>query len=83
MKLTHPQRPLGTWPKDPVYKEIGALSQLVLESDAEGYILVLADSLGWSSDEVRVYIAHLIREVRSNKYNPYYLQKAIWGRKPE
>lgn len=82
-ELTPSQRPLGTWPKDPVYKEIGTMSQLVLESDAEGYILFLANTLGWSRDEVQVYIAHLRGEVRSNRYCPYYRQKIIWGRKPE
>ena len=75
--------PLGNWPKDPVLKELGTVGQLVLESDVEGYILFMANTLGWSKDEIQVYIAHLRREVRSKRFYPYYRQKVIWGRKPE
>lgn len=64
-------------------KEVGAMTQLTIESDAEGYILFLADVLGWTNEEVQVYIAHYRREVRSNMYCPYYKQKILWGRKPE
>ena len=59
------------------------MAQLVLESDAEGYILFMANTLGWSREEVQVYIAHLRREIRSNKYCPYSRQKVVYGRKPE
>lgn len=59
------------------------MTQLTIESDAEGYILFLADVLGWTNEEVQVYIAHYRREVRSNMYCPYYKQKILWGRKPE
>lgn len=59
------------------------MAQMVLESDTEGYILFVANTLGWSREEVQVYIAHLRREIRSNKYCPYSRQKVVWGRKPE
>ena len=77
------QRPLGTWPRDPVLKEMGTMAQLVLERDTEGYILFVANLLGWSREEVQVYIAHLRREIRSNRYYPYSRQTVVWGRKPE
>ena len=77
------QRPLGPWPKDPALKEIGTLVLHSIESDPEGYILFLAGTLGWSREEVQVYLAHYRREVRSNNYCPYYKQRVIWGRKPE
>lgn len=64
-------------------KEAGTMAQMVLESDTEGYILFVANTLGWSREEVQVYIAHLRREIRSNKYRPYSRQKVVWGRKPE
>lgn len=78
----HVQRPLGTWPKDPVYKESGFISQLMLE-DAEGYVLFLANTLGWLREEVHVFLAHLRTEIKTNKYCPYYKWRVIWGRKPE
>lgn len=62
---------------------MGGLTQLTMEADAEGYIVVLAGMLGWTRDEILVYVSHLRREVRSNKYHAYWPQKIIWGRKPE
>lgn len=59
------------------------MTQLSLESDTEGYILVLGDLLGWTPGEILVYVAHLRREVRSGKYHSYWPQKVVWGRKPE
>lgn len=79
----HAQRPVGTWPKDPAYKESGLISKLIVDQDAEGFILFLANTVGWSREEVQVFIAQFRAEVASNKYYPYYKQKVIWGRKPE
>jgi hypothetical protein len=39
--------------------------------------------LGWSREQVTVYIAHLRRELRSLKHHVCYWQKVVWGRKPE
>ena len=59
------------------------MAQMVLETDTEGYILFVANTLGWTREEVQVYIAHLRREIRSNQYRPYSVQKVVWGRKPK
>ena len=56
---------------------------MMLDGDAEGWVLFLASTLGWSRTEVQVYLAKLRAEIRSNTYLPYYKQKIIWGRKPE
>lgn len=58
-------------------------TQLTLEQDAEGYVLFLANTLGWSREEVTVYLAKFRREIRSGLYQAYYKQKVVWGRKPE
>ena len=75
--------PHGTWLKDPELKMLGHYNQTVLLSDIEGYVLFMADTLGWSKPEITAYIAHLRREVKSGKHHSYYLQKVVWGRKPE
>ncbi|KAK1768287.1 S-adenosyl-L-methionine-dependent methyltransferase [Phialemonium atrogriseum] len=75
--------PSGGWPKDPKLREIGQFSQVALLSDVEGFILFFTNVLGWSRDQVQVYIAHLRRELRSLKHHVYYKQKIVWGRKPE
>lgn len=75
--------PVGGWPKDPKMKELGQYAHLVLEADTEGYVLFIANTIGWTREEIQVYIAHLRREVRSGKVHAYYRQKVVWGRKPE
>ena len=56
---------------------------MALLSDVEGFILFFTNVLGWSRDQVQVYIAHLRRELRSLKHHVYYKQKIVCGRKPE
>ena len=82
-RLTVLQQPVGRWPRDPRMKEIGAFTQLTLEQDAEGYLLFLANTLGWTREEITVYLAVFRSEVRSGLYQAYYRQKVVWGRKPE
>lgn len=74
---------MGPWPKDPHLKELGTLSQVALESDIEGYILFMASTVGWTREEIQVYISHFRREIRSGKFYPYFPQRVVWGRKPE
>ncbi|KAF7553683.1 hypothetical protein G7Z17_g3425 [Cylindrodendrum hubeiense] len=50
--------PLGQWPKDPKQKEIGSYDQLAVEEGLEGYVIYMFNNiLGWSMDEVQVYLA--------------------------
>ncbi|KAF6813868.1 methyltransferase domain-containing protein [Colletotrichum plurivorum] len=75
--------PIGTWPKDPVKREIGEWAQLTLLSDIEGYVLFMANVMStWSREEIHIYAAQLRREIRSGKLHGYYRQRAVWGRKP-
>ncbi|KIL90145.1 hypothetical protein FAVG1_06884 [Fusarium avenaceum] len=74
--------PIGGWPKDPVLKEMGRYVQFMLETDTEGTVLFMAHTLGWSKEEIQVYIAHLRKEMRAGNSNAYHRQKVIWGRKP-
>ena len=53
-----------------------------IEQDIEGYVLLMASTLGWSRDEILTYITHIKREVHSGRFHPYYRQKIVWGRKP-
>lgn len=63
-------------------KEMGRYMQFMLETDTEGTVLFMAHTLGWSKEEIHVYIAHLRKEMRTGKSNAYHRQKVIWGRKP-
>ena len=73
---------MGPWAKDPHWKQVGTFSQYALESDLEGYILFMASTVGWSREEIQVYISHFRREIRSGQFYPYFTQKVIWGQKP-
>ncbi|KAH7309073.1 S-adenosyl-L-methionine-dependent methyltransferase [Stachybotrys elegans] len=74
--------PIGDWPKDPVLKEMGRFTQHGLETDTEGFVLFMGHTLGWSREEIQVYIAQLRNQMRSGASHAYYNQKVVWGRKP-
>lgn len=74
---------MGPWPKDPIMKELGTLGQVALEADIEGYILFMASTVGWTREEIQVYISHFRREIRTGRFCPYFTQRVVWGRKPE
>ena len=54
---------------------------MAVMSDTEGFVLFMANVLGWSQEEIQVYIAHLRREFNSGKHHPYFRVKCVWGRK--
>ena len=72
---------MGRWPKDEKLKEIGAFGHMAVMSDTEGFVLFMANVLGWSQEEIQVYIAQLRREFTSGKHHPYFRVKCVWGRK--
>ena len=65
--------PIGTWPKDPTLKEIGKYFRAqMVDSAIEGYTLALFTRYGkWTPMEVQVLLAHLRRELKSNKMHIY------------
>ncbi|RGP69230.1 mrna 3 -end-processing yth1 [Fusarium longipes] len=77
------KNPIGGWPKDPEARSIGEFTQAALEQDGKGTVLHMATALGWSEEEVTVFMSHFRREIRSPKIHAYFKQRAIWGRKPE
>ncbi|KAH7233114.1 S-adenosyl-L-methionine-dependent methyltransferase [Fusarium tricinctum] len=76
------KNPVGGWPEDPKQRSIGQYTQAAFEQDAKGTVLHMATSLGWTEEEITVFVAHFKREIRSPKVHPYYRQKVVWGRKP-
>ncbi|KAK7419067.1 hypothetical protein QQX98_003569 [Neonectria punicea] len=76
--------PIGRWPKDPSFRNVGLFAQESLEGDTEGHVQhVAALAWGWSKEEVVLYCTKLRKEIRSNKHHPYYRIKIVYGRKPE
>lgn len=56
--------------------------QLALEQDAEGSVLFMATMLGWTKEEITVFLAHFRREIRSKEIHSFFWQRVVWGRKP-
>ncbi|KAG9496468.1 hypothetical protein J7337_011244 [Fusarium musae] len=75
--------PLNPFPKDPKLKQIGQFGELFSTQDTEGLVLFVANTLGWTPEEVHVYIANFRREIRDRKNHPYIRLKTVWARKPE
>jgi hypothetical protein len=76
------QVPIGGWPKDSSLGEAGQYFQAAILQDIEGTLMFIANLLGWSEVEIRVFGAHYRRDVRSKKNHAYFRQKVVWARKP-
>lgn len=59
------------------------MTRTALNLDAEGYLFHMGTVLGWSKEELIVYLAGFRKELAANKHRAYWPQKVIWGRKPE
>lgn len=64
--------PLGTWPRDPTQKKLGAYFQLVADTGFEAYAMALfTRELGMSKEEVHELINHAKKESRDRRYHSY------------
>lgn len=71
----HPMKlPLGSWPADPKWKEVGAYNSVATDQSVEGYSLfLLTKVLGWSFEEVQVFIAKARNALRDRSIHAYFL----------
>jgi hypothetical protein len=75
---------VGTWPKDPKLKEIGAYQLVQMLDGVESYTMaLLVRVLGWSPEEVQVLLSHARNELRSRQNHLYTLVHFVYGRKPQ
>jgi hypothetical protein len=65
--------PIGPWPKNKRLKEIGIYFQYqFLEAAVDGYSLALFTRFGgWTEEETQVLLAHVRKEIKSNKMHVY------------
>ncbi|KAI5782360.1 methyltransferase [Peziza echinospora] len=75
--------PLGTWPKDPELKKIGAFGLLGAIQSAPSFALaLLTEQRGWSADQVKKLSDDVIATFKK-PYAKYYSQGYyVWGQKP-
>ncbi|UZP43063.1 hypothetical protein NXS19_010879 [Fusarium pseudograminearum] len=77
------RNPIGSWPDDPVEKQMGSYTKHGLDTDSEGFVLFMAHTLGWSREDILAYVTQFRREIRSGKHHGYFAQKVVWGQKPK
>ncbi|KAL0931976.1 UMTA methyltransferase [Colletotrichum truncatum] len=75
--------PLGFWPKDPYYREIGMLNIAQLLDGLEGFTLKLScNVLGRTKEETLVQIAQVRKELKSGSMHIIYDTHVVYGQKP-
>ncbi|KAI0019321.1 S-adenosyl-L-methionine-dependent methyltransferase [Xylariomycetidae sp. FL0641] len=75
--------PLSPWPADPKLREVGTYAKMSVEQGLEGFALYLfTNALGWSKEQVMVYLARVRSELRNIKIKPYFKVQYVYGRKP-
>ncbi|KAI8312760.1 Secondary metabolism regulator LAE1 [Colletotrichum sp. SAR11_240] len=76
--------PTNTWPKDQLYKEIGAWSHENIVSGWDALSLaILTRAHGWTREEVVVSNALCRKEFKDKSIHAYWPMYSIYGRKPE
>lgn len=64
--------PLGIWPKDKHFKEVGYWYYMNLEVGLEGLLMaLLTRGLGWTKEEVMVFCAKVRPELKNPKIHAY------------
>ncbi|KAH0424602.1 SAM dependent methyltransferase [Colletotrichum camelliae] len=76
--------PVGPWAKDPYWKEVGEYAGLYVDQGLEGWALrPLSEILGWTYEELLVFIDGMRKELRNKSAMPYFNYHMVYGRKPE
>ncbi|KAI1773385.1 S-adenosyl-L-methionine-dependent methyltransferase [Hypoxylon cercidicola] len=75
--------PLAPFPRTPHMKEVGMFARSAMEEGMEGFALYLfTDALGWTPEQVTVYLSRVRKELRDRRKSPYLLVQVVYGRKP-
>ncbi|KAI2777396.1 S-adenosyl-L-methionine-dependent methyltransferase [Daldinia loculata] len=76
--------PLTPNSNDPHLREVGLYAHATMEEGMEGFLLYLfTQGLGWTHEQVILYLSRVRKELRDRRKSPYSLVKVIYGRRPE
>ncbi|KAL4732040.1 hypothetical protein ACLX1H_001045 [Fusarium chlamydosporum] len=76
--------PSNQWPKDPKHKELGLWNNENANFFLEAVSMApLTRALGWSREEVAIFIAQARREVNDTRIHAYWPIISVYGRKPK
>ncbi|KAF1918737.1 SAM dependent methyltransferase [Ampelomyces quisqualis] len=75
--------PVGGWPVDKRFKEIGQYNRINWEQGIEGWCMYLLTTLKkWSVEEVQVYLAKVRQALRDRRIHAYQEVSLVYGQKP-
>ncbi|OJJ48317.1 hypothetical protein ASPZODRAFT_158062 [Penicilliopsis zonata CBS 506.65] len=75
--------PVGSWPKDPRQREIGAFNQLRIEQGVLDFCgRRFTNNLGWSRVQLEVFCAAMRDAVRDSKLLAHHYAYFVYGQKP-
>ncbi|GAB7352342.1 hypothetical protein MBLNU459_g2784t1 [Dothideomycetes sp. NU459] len=75
--------PSNTWPRDKYMKQLGHWNMVNILEGLEGFCLaLLIRGLGWTKDEVDVFVAKVAADIKDRRIHAYYPMPVVWGRKP-
>ncbi|KAK0726130.1 S-adenosyl-L-methionine-dependent methyltransferase [Lasiosphaeris hirsuta] len=76
--------PMGGWPRDPRLAEVGRISHVALETDIEGYTMMLWHHvLQWPLDGYQPFLDGMRKTLRDKRTHPYMKLRVVYGRKSE
>jgi hypothetical protein len=64
--------PTNPWPKDPRLRLIGAFEQQNFLTGIEGMSTRALKALGWSYEEIIVFLGAVKKEIKDKRQHPYY-----------
>ncbi|KAL0767554.1 hypothetical protein CaCOL14_009793 [Colletotrichum acutatum] len=76
--------PIGTWPKDPHYKDLGLCNLIQILDGLEAFNLrLLTGVLGWTKEEVMVMLAACRNELKTGIFHARMEFHVVYAQKPE
>lgn len=64
--------PVGSWPAEKKWKDVGQFNQLMLEMGLEGFgLFALTNVLGWGYDETQVFLAKVRAGLKNKAWHSY------------
>ncbi|KAI9894484.1 MAG: hypothetical protein M1814_003242 [Vezdaea aestivalis] len=76
--------PMGPWPKDPRLKEIGMFQQIQVTEGLSGIAMgLLTRVLGWTTQEVEVWLVGVRNEMRDRSVHSFWKMHVVYGQKAQ
>ena len=64
--------PIGAWPAEAKWKEVGLFNKAALESGLEGFgLYILTNVMGWEYTEVQLWLARVRAALKNKSYHSY------------